>query len=331
MSKTVRISSRLSVDRIFFEFLSNSNNIISRIILHGETLPGINFISSTEKIDMISYLPDNKFKNEYGFDPFDKNIGRTYLKVGRLVSKIIPDNYIKEYTINDATIESFVNSYKSWFDNSENELRIVEGDDILKWYNERNYFITETGNRIGTLWASCMRQEERQKYLELYKYNNVKMLVLLVKVGGVEKVKCRALLWDNVKSFNQEYSNIKIMDRIYSVFDSDVDTFKRWADENGYICKWEQNSKSHQYFNVKGDVIKLKCEIKLDKKNLDYYPYLDTFPFFDFENGILFNDEFSSHDYKLTQANGRLEPTQHEEEPLHEDEMYDDLAIYDDD
>jgi hypothetical protein len=122
----------------------------------------------------------------------------------------------------------------------------------------------------------------------------------------LKKLESRALLWDNVEltiPVEGFPSQFKVMDRIYSVFDSDIVTFKRWADENGYVHKLEQNAKSHQYFQSKDQVHRLRCGVSIPEKSFTYYPYLDTFPFFDIHAGFLYNDEYNSNwDYRLVQA-----------------------------
>jgi hypothetical protein len=153
------------------------------------------------------------------------------------------------------------------------------------------------------------------------------MLVMIAKVDGIEYVRCRAILWDNVtviKSNDELPNNIKVMDRIYSVFESDVIIFKRWAEENGYVPKWEQNSKSHQIFDVKGNATVAKTKIQLDKYLLSSYPYLDTFPYFKISKGELSNYEFGDWDYKLIQANGSLERQRSEDEDDYIEDNWDD-------
>lgn len=317
---SVKINSNLVVDKQFFEFLVNTNNIICNVILNGETEKGINFIKSVDS-EFISYLQDEKKKDDT--DPFYQS-SRVKIRIGRLVSKLI-SKYIDELKITNSHIENFVNHYKSWFDTSTYQYKVVEGEEIKKWYLDANYFTLE-GNTMGTLWNSCMRYEERQNFLELYSQNKVKMLILTVKIDDVEKLRARALLWDNVEVISSQEDlpkHIKVMDRIYSIFESDVILLKKWASENGYICKWEQNAKSHQYFDIKHNPVKIKCQIKLDNYRLRFYPYLDTFPFFDIDNGIISNNEYSSNwRYKLVQANGSIQPEPQDEDIEFEDDEF---------
>lgn len=320
MIKSVRINNNLHVDSSFNEFLGYSNNIIASMIYQLPTDESINFIMVTDKSDMVSYLPKQKFdKLERGVDPYSNGIGRTYIKVGRLVGKLFDQTTVERHVKNDSVIESFVNYYKSFFDTTNNLTKIVSGEEMRQCYLADNYF-TINGNQKGTLWNSCMRHSERQRLLDLYIENDIKMLVTYVDVNGVQKVRTRALLWD-AKDVNG--NDIKIMDRIYSVFDSDVIHFKKWANENGYLPKFEQNSKTHQIFDVSGIPTKMVVSVKLNKFILNRYPYLDTFPYFDIRNGILYNKGNDNCDYKLVQANGSLFPEEtHDEEDLAMEDDY---------
>lgn len=320
--KSVKLSKTLYVDQDFFHFLMNNEGIITSLLINLDLGNSVNYFAPTDQNDKISYLPSDKFIDSHDFDPFAKKVGRVSMKIGRFINKLLSGEILETYKISNHDIEKFVNSYKSWFDPSKFVLKVIEGEEIRKWYNEQNYF-APNGNQTGTLWNSCMRYNNRMKFLDLYCHSpNVKMLVMLQEHESEWFVRSRALLWDDVKVL-KDYSNnlpdtIKVMDRIYSVFDSDVNTFKKWANQNDYLPKFEQNAKSHQFFDIKGEVVRLKCKIELPKINFGYYPYLDTFPFLNYSSKELSNDEFGGWDYKLVQANGSLEPPQQEEE--HDDD-----------
>lgn len=316
--RQIKINKSLYVDQEFFQFLLNSNSIICQLILNTETNDEINYISSTDHQDKVSYLPQSKF-NEEITDPFANKIGRVTLKVGRFINKFLNEKSIESFKISKSDIEKFVNDYKSWFDTSKFVLKIVEGEEIRKWYNERNYY-SFNGYQNGSLWNSCMRYEKRIKFLDLYCTNpKIKMLVMLQEKDNEWLVRSRALLWEDVeviKDFSGTLPDrIKVMDRIYSVFDSDVNTFKKWAFDNGYIPKFEQNAKSHQFFDIKGEVVRISCVIDLDNGHFGSFPYLDTFPYFNWGKKQVSNDEHKFNwDYKLVQADGSLERESQEEE-----------------
>jgi hypothetical protein len=319
MRKAIQITRNLTVDNEFLQFLLNNSCLISNIFINLEFENEINFISPTQDTDKVSYLPASKNKGGDNFDPFGDGVGRVNLRIGRFLNKFIPKEVVDKFNITKSDIESFVNLYKSWFDKSKFIIKLVEGEEIRRWYDEENYF-TPNGFAIGTLWNSCMRYKKRLKFLDLYCKNpNIKMIVILQGEGDNLKVRARALLWENVnliKDFSQTLpENIKIMDRIYSVFDSDVITLKKWANDNGYIPKFEQNAKSHQFFDIKGEVVRLRCSVQLEKTKFISYPYLDTFPFFSWHDGILCNDEYNFNwEYKLVQADGTLERQEVEED-----------------
>jgi hypothetical protein len=190
----------------------------------------------------------------------------------------------------------------------------VEGEDVKKYYLEDHYFRPD-GYRHGSLWNSCMRQSERNKFMNLYVKNNVKMLVLF---SDDNKVRARALLWDNIKEFDSD-NTYKFMDRIYTVYDHDVDVFKKWAKENGYMTKYEQSAKSEIYVEIDGNPEKKHLYVILDNHSLSYYPYLDTFKYYDPFKGRFSNSQHYSYEYTLIQSSGLVE---RESEP--EDEYYDD-------
>jgi hypothetical protein len=214
-------------------------------------------------------------------------------------------------------IEKFVNLYKSYFSRDISKLKIVEGEEILKYYLEDNYH-SLNGNRAGSLWNSCMRQRERNKFMKLYAKNSdkVKMLVFF---SDDDKVRARALIWEGVKDHKDSTKEYKFMDRIYYYYDHDINFFKDWAKESGYLCKWEQSAKTEMLFDDgTGSPVIKQLYVMLDEYNLPYYPYLDTFKFFNFDKGRFSNSDSYNFDYILVQSSGAME---REEREPDEDEM----------
>lgn len=319
MVNSVRVNQNLYVDARFYEFLRTYECRVSALILGFDTLDSINFIS-IHSPEMISVLPKSKYKSlDNNNDPYSDGIGRTNMKVGRLIQKLFPPELIKQFINSESDIEKFVNYFKSHFDESNKDFIIVEGEEIKKWYHENSYLMP-SGNCYGTLWNSCMRYQDRQKFLNLYTTNpQFKMLVMTQKDRyGEDKVRARALLVEaetTDDSYLPKGTKVKVMDRIYSVYDSDVITFKTWAKENGYISKYEQTAKSKIFFTTIDDENKyISLKLKLDNPHLNYYPYLDTFSYFRWDKGEFFNNPEIRHDYILVQANGRLEAERNEDE-----------------
>jgi hypothetical protein len=321
-TKIIRINKNRYLSYDLMQFLLNSGNVINALILNADTLEDIAFLTYVGSNEMIGYIPRKKVDD---IETFTQNFDKykiQKMRVGKVVNKLISKELFKTFGLSDIQTESFVNNYKSWFDKSNITFEIVEGEEMKRWYLQDNYSLPN-GEKKGTLWKSCMRYKEKMDFLDIYTNNNkIKLLALLINEDGQTKVRARALLWHDVdvlsgKSFS---GKINIMDRIYYTLDSDVALFKSWAYEKDYIPKWEQNAKSHQLFDQKGELIKMKLEFKLSEYQFDYYPYLDTFPFFAYRDGKLTNDEFNPKwQYKLVQTDGSLYK---QEEDNYDDEEY---------
>jgi len=291
---------------IIGQIFANSNN--RNVILEG------NFVKWVEgKEDMVSYLPASKF------DKVDQpwTSGRTSIKIGRFVRKFLNSYAVEYYAIDDSMIEDFVNMFKSYFSRDESRLKVVSGKDILRYYHEDSYHREE--GKYGTLWNSCMRQPERNRFMQLYADSeSVKMLVYFDEKG---MVRARALLWEDVRDHNDEEARYKFMDRIYSYYDHDYDFFKDWARENGYICKLEQSAKSERLFRLPdGTACSMELYVTLEKADQEWYPYLDTFKFYSVSKKRFSNSDCFRFDYVLVQSSGERE--RHEEEP-EEEAQYD--------
>ncbi len=313
---------RLFFDNELYNFLNVTvNSKVSWLLLNASgrhiNEEG-NFIKISKVEGSLSYIPKSKIKEDTNFST---EKGRVTIKVGRFVTKFISKESINEFGITPSDIESFVNIYKSYFTPDKNNMKIIEGEEILKWYLEDNYAFSN-GARCGSLWNSCMRQSERNKFMKLYSKNPdlVKMLIFLSDDG---KLRSRALLWQDVKDLNG--TSYKIMDRIYSIYEQDVYLFKTWAKENGYITKLEQSAKCENLFDLHGIAVRIDCFVNLTNHQLSYYPYLDTFKYYNPRNGQFSNSSNFTHIYKLVQSSGGLEPHREEiEEEFYEDEHFDD-------
>lgn len=309
MSNFLKIHNKLNVDENLFNFLNSSGSYIARLFLG---LP-IQFFTGEfdyfkSESDSIISFRDMKNENENE---------RIRIRVGRLVSnnkyKIFNEELSKHgHDIKDHNVEDFVNSYKSYFEERPVYFKIVEGKEIANWYYEGNYYSGNNCMGYGTLWKSCMKGISKQKFFDIY-IQNAKMLLLLINTEAGEKLVARALLWDNVEVIKKGESvpNIKVMDRIYTIFDNDVEKFKRWAVENGYHYKFRQDSRTRDMF-----VFKEKLEDIEEPKNLkleisingffNQYPYLDTFPYHNNNMGRLGNYDHDKWNWYLVQTNGSL-------------------------
>lgn len=300
--------SLLIFDNEMFEFLqfAQRDSIIAALLLQGDHSHIVeegNYVKRVDnEIDVVSFLPKSKYEK---VEDYWVN-GRVKIKIGRFIRKFLTEFSIKNWQINDTLIERFVNLYKSYFSRDISKLKIVEGDDIPKYYLEDNYHHIN-GNRSGSLWNSCMRQRERNKFMKLYAVNpeKVKMLVFF---SDDDKVRARALLWEDVKDHKDPTKQYKFMDRIYYVYDHDINFFKDWAKENGYLCKWDQSAKTEMLFDEgTGEPVKKSLYVLLDNYSMSYYPYLDTFKNFYENKGRFSNSQSYNYDFTLIQSNGAVE------------------------
>lgn len=301
----------------FRDFLVSTRSKVCALFLCYQKTGDIDFVGPSDKPDMVSYLPGNRVAKVVsgGIDPFSDEAGRARMSVGRLVGRMFSQDALADFSVGPKDIESFVNSYKSFFDTTGVRLDVVDGESIRHWYLEDNYLQSQATPLAGTLWKSCMRYESRQRLLDLYVANpdKVKMLVMLQDVQGAAMLRGRALLWQDAATSS---STVRVMDRIYTVHDSDVFKFKSWALENGYICKSEQNSKSWELFDVDGNILLLGVSVTLPFHTPALYPYMDTFQFYDRQSGVFHNNPASPHDYQLNNPEGYLRRPGFDEEEV---------------
>ena len=228
-------------------------------------------IDITDKNDTISFIQGNRILRKYqdlpdsisgiGLSPnivSDKNnelwkTGRTKINIGRWSRKLIKDNH-RENTYTDSMVENFVNNYKSTFDllnNASSLFKIVEGEEIRKWYLESNY-----KKKSGQLGNSCMAAESKQKFLDIYTKNpQVCKLLIMKDIEDDSKIVGRSLLW-------KLDDGLLYQDRVYTINDSDKIIFDKWATDNGYLLHWKSSG---------------RFMVTLGDYTYKYYPYMDTF------------------------------------------------------
>ena len=201
------------------------------------------------------------YKNNQIF--FYKGENFTQMRLGKGIKKICK---IVDYPADDNVIKAIVSGIKA--EDAPYELRIVEGEDIEKYYHESAHASTN----IGTLSNSCMRYDfcKNEHYFDIYK-DNCKMMILVNPAS--DKIRGRALLWEAI-------DGTKIMDRVYGA-DENFHLFFDWAKQNGYWRKNRQTHSSEMYWvDPQGNAeVYNRFVIKLNPDNFHYekYPYADTF------------------------------------------------------
>lgn len=225
---------------------------------------------------------------------------RNNIKIGRLVRAILTS--VKEPFV-DRDIEEFVNLYKATYDIMANALirfDIVEGQKIGYWYNQKQYAKVD-----GVLGNSCMA-DVPSSYFDIYMENPkvCKLIILFDENGTIEegkyvsdKIIGRCLLWTTDKG--------QVMDRIYTIKDSDVELFKEFGKKNGFWWKACQDSDNDfRMENGTSSINNPSLTIQLSDSEFDEYPYMDTFYMLDIDRDILTNDSDGNYDRTLRSTGG---------------------------
>lgn len=219
-----------------------------------------NLIGISDKNDEISFIPDSQFQRfkEKGENPWTKTKSKS--KIGRMVRQVLIDN---GYNMSDAEIEEFVNLFKTQWDkknDTKRKIEIVTGDQILYWYDEKNYY-----GGGGTLGNSCMRFAQKNNFMKIYSSNPDKISMVILTDDN--RLLARAILWKLDESTNDK----KIfLDRIYYRYDNDCKYVHDWVFEN--VAKGDESIFGSHLKFPGGQMI---CKLKNVK--FENYPYADTF------------------------------------------------------
>lgn len=224
------------------------------------------------------------------------------VSVGRFVRALLKKSGIE---FKDAEIEDFVYKYRAEVEKIKNVLelrfKVVEGMDIKKYYHRSMY-----ESESGSLGSSCMRYDRCQNYLSIYTDNGQCKLLLLMSETDPDKICGRAILWEMEP---YEFST-KVMERIYSIRTADEQLFKEWAIANKYWFKSRQDFSEYtdfEFHKEDGVIEKRQGEfsVQLDKKgDYSYYPYMDSFKYYNPYSGKLYNSSNFDYEYELTDTEG---------------------------
>jgi hypothetical protein len=266
-------------DKLFFILKKFDHTRLSGILLgynyHVHFNPNINYLDITDG-GFISYSDVRKIVE--GVDPWNDKI-RYSCKPGSFITKLLPEYLGNPSRLKE--IEDFTNYIKTFSGDLSNlEFRLVSGNEIKKWYLGDNY-ISYSGNLGG----SCMRQEYKNNFLNLYSLNvdNVQLLILIDKSDN--RIYGRSLIW------NLEDGS-KFMDTIYTVDETRYQKlFLDWAKSSNFLVKEHQRcGYPYRFKDLSTDEIFHKhMVIKLKYWEFDNYPYMDTFKFLNLDNGVISN------------------------------------------
>jgi len=333
------------------------NEIASRLLYEeGKSSKRVFIDIDPDSNDKVSFLMANKAEEilngttrmkNLDFEMHDKIYKarqRGTMKINRFVNDLFNNEYqakqltpeeklkLKEKGIKTAAqhLEDFVNQFKSMRDPGKFEL--VKGPEIPEWYHHEKY---ETD--LGTMGGSCMAYDECQDYLEFYHLNQHKISMLIMKSKKEEdKIIGRALVWKL-----DEPSERIFMDRIYTNYDYDVESFKKYAKDNGWLYKFKQNMESSEKIvDTQTDETKfislLVNDIQMTDDDEPEFPYLDTMKFYSPSLKKITNNEsllIGNVIYTLTGTDGTdfYRTEEHTIEELREmyyDDIINDLYYY---
>lgn len=232
----------------------------------------LDYIHDKEKNDKITYLPISKYIQNNDINVWETKM-RQEMSIGRLVNKLFPDVF------NQSEIEKFVNEFKSKISKFFSNFRLVEGEDIRKYYLLNNY----ESNNHGDINHSCMRSKDAQSYLDIYVNNSDKCkLLILMSDLYKDKIKGRAIVWFGTrKPVNKIY-----MDRIYTIKSSDDILYKDYAEKKGWIYKSNKIMGDSTYIE-NGKRIFESVSIQLKAIKYKEYPSLDTLSYYTPRSGRL--------------------------------------------
>ena len=280
-----------------------SDSLVAQLLLKEDHLiedladDFVNFISLSKKDKTkISYLPKERSEGLTEEECFSTS-KRIMAKPGGFVSKVFKNIPEKE-------VEKFSTLFRSEVTKPKLNFKVVEGSEIKNYYLYSSY----ADRNGGSLHASCMKHNSCQSFLDIYVDNPdvCKMVLLFDSEEFAEgdyydsnRIVGRALLWN--------FDTYKLMDRIYTINDEKYQFyFKQWATKSGYLFKTQQNWFNTKFFEKLGDKQqKLELSLILKNKSFDYFPYMDTFKFIDYE-GVLYNYQPEGKNfYTLTDTSGR--------------------------
>lgn len=277
---------KLTYTSDFIEILKNcQNETVGKVLT---MLEGKQFFLDYNDINVIMNSDKVEFLN------LTKNV-KISMKVGRFVTKLLTDTCISQATYSAYDIERFVYIWKGFanFEEMSKDFEIVNGEDIRKYYNHRNYAAG------GSLSESCMKHEQCQPYLDIY-CENPKQINMLILKNGYGKITGRAIIWKNVNHRLKEWDKkqkevVTFMDRIYSTEESVVEMFKIYAKKMGWLYKYRQQIDDDTPIVQNSKVISnSKLFFYLDNV-LSYdssFPFMDTMRNYSLENGFISNKPF---------------------------------------
>ena len=204
---------------------------------------------------------------EIHFTKSNKTKVKSEMKVGKFINALVKEMNDRHLKPKPQEIEAFVKLFYAEVSgdvDSLYEFRVVDGDDILKYYDEK-----QSETLSGGLGGSCMRYSNRNKFMQFYSDIGHKKVEMLIRINPTtDKITGRALVWhlDSGKHY---------LDRIYVADNKDTKLLWDYAKKN-LKCK----------FSYDFEGLDLEETVTIPKFKPVKMPYIDTF-----RHGFGFEDE----------------------------------------
>ena len=243
----------------------------------GQSNYAYSLIDVTDKNDKISFVQANRYLRAHpdGERPdkdngFWKN-GRTpECAIGKF-AQMVMKNVMKE--VPGAELEVFVDAYRVEYDLAQKKgshtFEVVQGAEIVKRYLESSFVNKKDYTGNDSLHGSCMRKPDCAGFFKIYT-ENPEVVRLLVMLDPEGKTMGRALIWtlDDGKTY---------MDRVYCV-DTNANV--------GKFYDWGKTNKIDYHYGLT-PVAPANATVEVKAKDYGKYPYMDTFKYYDTEEGTL--------------------------------------------
>lgn len=300
--------------KVLQDIQSMKQSNISKRLLELETpesdrLFDYSYVDVTDDGENVTFLQASRIerlkKEGKPIEEFWTSKMRTPQKIGRFITQTLPK-------FSEESIQKFVKKFKTILKEAGGDanFELVEGDDIVFWYDIRNY-----DSEYGTLGSSCMSGPEAGRYLSVYKNNPNQCKLLILKNTEGDKIKGRALVWKLSKPDHI------FMDRVYTNKDEDELLFTNYAKREGWLCKDEQVYGGASIKFPDGKSKEIDLEVILDNVNFQLYPYVDTLRYFYKETKMMASHRDATGKYiTLTDTEG------HYEEWRDDDDDYDPMV-----
>jgi hypothetical protein len=288
---------------IYEKYNGTAERVAGVLILQetgGQSKYPYSLIDITDKNDKVSFVQANRYLKVHpdGERPDKTNKywseGRTpEYAIGKF-AQMVMKNVDKE--VPGAELELFVNAYRTEYDLAQkgdsHTFEVVKGAEIEKRYLESSFVNKSDYTGNDSLHGSCMRKPGCAGFFNIY-IENPDVCELLVMLDKEGKTMGRALLWtlDDGKRY---------MDRVYCV---DTNT------NVGKFYDWGKTNKIDYYYGLT-PVAPADATVVVKGKEYKYYPYMDTFKYYDTEEGTLTKSVPTNTEYVLylqsTQGGGPL-------------------------